>query len=278
MTPVNRFGFRLRIWFLSVCVVFLGHSSPLASASETYPYELDTGREIGITGTAVLLFGAGQLVGQSDSALTETDLAHLDRSEIWWLDRGTTHRWSPTAGKVSDWLLYSMIVAPFGLLLSDEGKKEPWTISAMYAETQLLNLGAMSLMKNLFSRTRPFVYNEDPRIPLEAKLTVDARRSFPSGHTSTTFAAATFLSVVNQKLHPGSNANPWVWGLSYAAATTTAVLRNVAGKHYPTDILAGAALGVLVGWVVPQLHELDSNGDSRKADLNVPLGVIAFSF
>ena len=139
------------IRFLAACVCFilLTHSAMPASAGEPYPYELDTARELAITGTAFLLLGAGQLAGHADSGFTEEDLARLDRSQVWGLDRSTTHRWSPTASKTSDWLLYSMVVAPFGLLLTDEGKKEPWTIGTMYMETQLLNLGAMSLIKNL---------------------------------------------------------------------------------------------------------------------------------
>jgi membrane-associated phospholipid phosphatase len=265
---------------LAACTFVFGLGQPAmpAFAEEPYPYELDTGRELAITGTALFLLGASQLAGHDDSGFSEEDLGRLDRSRIWGLDRSTTYRWSPTAAKVSDFLLYSMAVAPFGLLLTDEGKKEPWIITTMYLETQLLNLGAMFLGQNLVSRTRPFVYNEDPRIPREAKLTVDARRSFPSGHTSTTFAAATFLGTVNQRLHPGSTTNPWVWGVSYAAATTTAVLRYVAGKHYPTDIAAGAALGILVGWVVPKLHEADLDPDSGQQALSVPIAIVSFSF
>lgn len=42
-----------------------------------------------------------------------------------------------------------------------------------------------------------------------------------------------------------------------AAATTTGVLRIVSGRHFTTDVLAGAALGALTGWLVPKWHEID---------------------
>lgn len=253
-------------------------SAEPASGDEPYPYELDTGRELALSGTGLLVLGGAGLVDRSRTGFTEEDLAALDRSGVWGPDRGTTHRWSPTAAVVSDGLLYTMAVAPFGLLLTDAGKREPWTLTTMYLETQLLNLGTTALLKNVISRPRPFAYNEDARIPREAKLSLDARRSFPSGHSSTTFAAATFLGVVNERLNPGSSANPWVWGASYAAATTTAVLRVMAGKHYPTDVLAGAGIGILFGWLVPKLHELDPDPQSGDPMGGAPIVVVAFSF
>jgi len=259
-------------------LILLMQSTTQVFAQEPYPYELDTGREFALTGTALLLYGIGQLENHGESGYTEEELALLDRSDVLKFDRGATYRWDPAAGETSDWLLYSMVIAPFSLLLTDEGKKEPWTIGTMYVETQLLNLGAMFLIKNLTSRTRPFVYNDDPRIPLEAKLADDARRSFVSGHASTVFAAATFLSIVNQKLHPGSKANPWVWGVSYAAATTTAILRVAAGKHYPTDVMAGAALGIFVGWLVPHLHESGLNSASEQPGAGYQVSIVSFSF
>ena len=44
------------------------------------------------------------------------------------------------------------------------------------------------------------------------------------------------------------------------AAATTGYLRYAAGRHYPTDILVGAAMGAFVGYLVPSLHELEGDG------------------
>ncbi len=42
--------------------------------------------------------------------------------------------------------------------------------------------------------------------------------------------------------------------LLYAGAVGVASLRVVAGKHFPTDVIAGAALGSGIGWLVPTIH------------------------
>ena len=65
-------------------------------------------------------------------------------------------------------------------------------------------------------------------------------RSFPSGHSATSFA---FAAVVAHR-YPH---NPWVkWG-TYALAAGVSLSRYPAKKHFPSDILVGATLGYLNG-------------------------------
>jgi len=65
-------------------------------------------------------------------------------------------------------------------------------------------------------------------------------RSFPSGHSATSFAFAALVAHRYPK-------NKWVkWG-AYALATGVSLSRYPAKKHYPSDILIGATLGYLTG-------------------------------
>jgi hypothetical protein len=65
-------------------------------------------------------------------------------------------------------------------------------------------------------------------------------RSFPSGHSATSFA---FAAVIAHR-YPH---NPWVkWG-AYALATGVSLSRYPAKKHFPSDILIGATLGYVTG-------------------------------
>ena len=57
--------------------------------------------------------------------------------------------------------------------------------------------------------------------------------SFPSSHATTAFAGAVVLSFLL----------PRFWPLFIAAATLVAFSRLYVGVHYPTDVIAGAAIG-----------------------------------
>ena len=66
-----------------------------------------------------------------------------------------------------------------------------------------------------------------------------------------------FTASVFESLYPDSSARGWVWGGCLTAAATTGYLRYAAGRHFPTDILAGAAIGALAGYLVPKWHEVE---------------------
>ena len=67
--------------------------------------------------------------------------------------------------------------------------------------------------------------------------------SFPSGHTITAFAPAVALTVFRHRQG----------ALALALATLIALSRLYLFVHWPSDVLAGAALGALIGWGVALL-------------------------
>jgi undecaprenyl-diphosphatase len=85
--------------------------------------------------------------------------------------------------------------------------------------------------KAIFHRHRPYEHQLGP--PSSAY-------SFPSGHSATSFACATVLSAFAPRLRV-----PF-----FLLATLIALSRVYNGLHYPTDVLAGSALGVVVGLAV----------------------------
>jgi membrane-associated phospholipid phosphatase len=247
-----------------------------------FPYETTNSTEIGVFATSAILYGAGYWVESSAGhtpwglSYTVDELESFDVTTINAFDRPATTNWSPGAAHLSDIFMYSSMVAPLSLTLSDMGSKQPLTLTTMHAETLLLNGGLTYLLKNMFGRPRPLVYNTDPRISDSLRQSATARRSFPSGHTSTSFSSMVFLASVFSSLYPDSDARPYVWGGCLAVAGTTGYLRYKAGWHYPSDILAGAALGGFVGWLVPRLHEVN-NHDITTAKPNTLPMTIGFS-
>lgn len=91
-------------------------------------------------------------------------------------------------------------------------------------------------LKNLVVRDRPCWLNDS----VELLIANPTDYSFPSGHTMVSFVAATVLTV----LHPK-------WGYwAYPVAAAMGFTRLYLYVHFPTDVLAGAVLGVIVGILV----------------------------
>jgi undecaprenyl-diphosphatase len=90
---------------------------------------------------------------------------------------------------------------------------------------------AAEVGKVLVDRHRPFEHQLGPP---------SARHSFPSGHTATSFACATILAAYVPRLRV-----PF-----FLLAALIGLSRIYNGMHYPSDVLAGAILGVLVAFGV----------------------------
>src|SRR4029077_17825725 len=91
-----------------------------------------------------------------------------------------------------------------------------------------------------------------PRAPPAAAADPDNRRSFPSGHASVAFAAATTYFVIAGREHlPHRTRNAL---LAYGAAAAVPALRVAAGQHFPTDVNGGAVLGSGIGWLAATVH------------------------
>lgn len=94
-------------------------------------------------------------------------------------------------------------------------------------------------VKPLFRRVRPFVNREARVVGIRPP-----DHSFPSGHTASSFAAATALSLFYPKAAP----------LAYTVATGVGVSRVHLGVHFPSDAAVGGVIGIgigtLIGWLV----------------------------
>ena len=115
-------------------------------------------------------------------------------------------------------------------------------------ESLALSATATQLVKNLAVRPRPTTY------PTSASSR-SAYQSFWSGHTAVAFTAATSSFLVLRAEYP-HEAWPWVVGATAEAmAVSVGILRVASGQHFPTDVMAAAAAGTIVGWFVPFLHQ-----------------------
>jgi undecaprenyl-diphosphatase len=92
-------------------------------------------------------------------------------------------------------------------------------------------------------RARPYIANPSIR-NIIGPQTGEEYQSFPSGHALFFFALATVVYRHDKR---------WGW-VFFAGATLMGIARVLGGIHWPTDILGGAALGILVGWLVDVIY------------------------
>ena len=90
-------------------------------------------------------------------------------------------------------------------------------------------------------------------------------KSFPSGHASQAFASATFASANFHRAWGDSSGAKWADAGLYTAASLTALARVEAQVHYPSDVLAGAALGNFMGRFLDELLLTDPDTTSLSA-------------
>jgi undecaprenyl-diphosphatase len=119
-------------------------------------------------------------------------------------------------------------VALAGVALGGRGRREGF-FRAM--KIVLATLVANTIVKQTVRRARPLLEEELP-----ALTPVLSGRSYPSAHSSTSFAGARALTAAGLPAPP-----------LYAVAVAMALSRPYLGVHYPSDIVAGAALGDAVG-------------------------------
>jgi membrane-associated phospholipid phosphatase len=120
------------------------------------------------------------------------------------------------------------VIALAGAALDRRGHRDAY-FRAM--KIVLATLVANTVVKQTVRRARPVLEAELP-----ALTPVLSGRSYPSAHTSTSFAGARALAAAGLPAAP-----------LYAVAVAMGLSRPYLGVHYPSDILAGALLGDAVG-------------------------------
>ena len=144
-----------------------------------------------------------------------------------------------------DYAQFAPFFAIYGFELAGMKPRTDWqNRTVILVKGQFLNLGLVYLLKTSLKRTRPD----------------GTAFSFPSGHTANAFAGATMLAI-----EYGENYK-WVPYVSYAFASTIGVMRMANNKHYISDVLFGAGLGILSMKVAYWTHQYQWNRQKTESD------------
>ncbi len=128
--------------------------------------------------------------------------------------------------KLDDHMYLLPIGAVYGLNLAGvKGKNHMVRATAGLALSYAIGSPLVDVMKNKIGITRPSGYGNN---------------SFPSWHTARAFIAATYLHKEYGHL------SPWYTVGAYGTAGATALWRILNNAHWASDVLAGAAIGILV--------------------------------
>ena len=117
------------------------------------------------------------------------------------------------------------------LAVLDSSNREAWLICAVLGPVAI---GLNYLVKLVVKRPRPVLEGLPPLGGAPSSL------SFPSAHATSSFAVATAMARVEP-----------LGALAFVLALALALGRPYLGMHYPSDVLAGAVLGVALGLIVP---------------------------
>lgn len=124
------------------------------------------------------------------------------------------------------WFLLGAVLA-----VIDNSRWESWLICALLGPLAIgLNYGIKLLVK----RPRPVLDGLPPLGGAPSSL------SFPSAHATSSFAVATAMVRVDPAM-----------AAAFLVAFALALGRPYLGMHYPSDVLAGASIGVALGLIVP---------------------------
>jgi undecaprenyl-diphosphatase len=118
-------------------------------------------------------------------------------------------------------------------------------------------------IKQSLDRPRPLTFfanetgpHSDKQYPVNAIGERLYHNSFPSGHSNTAFAAATLLALSFGGMY---------W-LAFGMAGIVGYSRIYLGAHFPSDVVAGALLGIIVMWIWFKLYLLYDHGRAQQND------------
>jgi len=207
-------------------------------------YHVKPGVDIPLTlGTAL-----GSLVAYLYAGELITPRCPCDPHEVNAFDRGAIGNTNAAARKLSDLTAAAAVGVPLVLDAIHLGQGEAFVDDAIvFTQALAINSVLVGVTKILVHRPLPRTYAGDSILIGKP----EGYRSFYSGHTSLVFAALS-ASATTVQLRYGKKTWPWI--VTLVVGTSVGIERVADGRHFPTDVLVGAAVGSAIGIAVPRLH------------------------
>jgi membrane-associated phospholipid phosphatase len=175
-------------------------------------------------------------------------MVEADRALFFWINRGWHHPWLNDFFWAMTWLGVGWVQVLFALAVLALARRYGDRLWASLYRSAFVSLLLAWLMSGVLAQVLKRVWDRPrPSNLAGAIVAADERifsKSFPSGHSCTTAAMAMVLTIVFWKRYPGVVLGAWV-------VTLLVMLSRVyRGVHYPSDVVAGALIGAVCGYLV----------------------------
>ena len=220
-------------------------------------YKIDLKTDTKIASSVISLVLINEPFRSKIEGFSSDDLSSLTTENIANWDRYGLGLWSPKAAMRSDVFAFSSLLMSSSVALIPSIRSKKWNSSiptiSMLLEVNALTYFSTQLVKNISSRSRPYVYSSN--VPLDIRMSRDARRSFFSGHTSLSASNTFFAARVYSDIYPNSKLKPLVWTIAAVLPALTGYNRVLSGNHFLSDVIIGYSCGALFGYTVPLIHK-----------------------
>jgi len=236
-TPMN--SIVIVITFLLCIVVDLTHAQVHKREFNTISYKRNltpAQRLRNVVIVPTILVSAGLVAYSNNELLSNTEIREekMERQPNF-----HTH--------VDDYLQYAPIAAVYGLNAAGvKGKNNFGNRTALLIKSELIMTTITCSLKKIVGEPRP---------------DSGALNSFPSGHTAQAFAAAAFMAK------EFGYKSIWYSVGAYSIATSVGVLRVMNDRHWASDVLAGAGIGILSTEIAYLTHQYKWGGKKNRAIL-----------
>lgn len=226
-----------------VLAVMLAASPP--PAAPTSVYRLRPVLDASLIAGSVAVVGGAYVFGND----LITPRCPCDPAQVNAVDRTVIGNHSRAADLTSDATVGLALAAPIALAALDDGWSpelvEDLTVAG---EAVALSGGAVTIVKYVVQRPLPVVYaGQAPELLNRA----GGYRSFYSGHTTLATSALAATAMTYTLRHGRA---VWPWLAVGVVATSVALQRTAAGRHFYSDVAVGGLTGAAIGVAVPLLH------------------------
>jgi membrane-associated phospholipid phosphatase len=241
-------------FFFLLCVTAVSVSTQAEDKEASAYFTTNLNLDLPIIAVSAAIWAVPSAMDRSRNLDDCVPFCDPDTINAW--DRRVVPHHNENARVASDVLVVALPAQALWLILADAqhfGAGEAVADIIILTEVLTVQGAVNQIVKTWAGRPRPYMYREEGPDDLR-KNNADDYRSFYSSHTSTVFAVLTGAATIFSMRYPNSGWKWPVWTFAILGGASVAMLRTMAGKHYFTDVLIGAAFGIGVGVAVPLLH------------------------